>query len=723
MEPLRVAGEPAEVVATLRGWLDAADPPPLVVETSGSTGAPKRVLLSRRAVLASVAATARRLGSEGRWALRLPASYVAGVQVIVRSLVAGHEPVLDGWADDRGSATHTSLVPTQLHRLLDSAAGRRGAGGDGRGAARRRTRSTRGCGSGRRRPGSGWWRPTAWPRPAGAASTTATPSTGSRSRSATDGRIRIGGPTLFDGYDGDPAATAEALVDGWFLTSDAGRLDEDGRLHVLGRLDDVVVSGGVNVPTPAVAARLREHPDVADAAVVGVPDEEWGNRVVAFVVGSLDARRRARLGGRRPTRARGRRARSSWSTRSRCWPTARSTGWPCRPERGSGDEGLVDPDAHPVPRHHRPRGGADRGRGRVGRVEPVPGVRRPRSPSRGCAAPRRRRPATGRSRCATRVPVNVTVPAVDPETAHRITRDGGCRTAKVKVAEPGQTLADDEARLEAVRDALGPDGRIRVDANGGWDVDAAVAAIAALDRAAGGLEYVEQPCATVEDLAAVRRRVDVPIAADESIRRAADPYRVRDLEAADVAVLKVQPLGGVRACLRIAEDIGLPVVVSSALETSVGIAAGRRARRRAARAALRLRPGDRAAAHRRRRRRAAAAGRRRAAGDPAGRRPGGARPARRRARPGGPLGAPAGRRTAGSASVTSTLLARGVVGALIEAGRHRRRARAGIAQRAPRLRGVRRGRGRPAAAPHPHRRADRRLPRAGAEPHAAHPPP
>lgn len=172
------------------------------------------------------------------------------------------------------------------------------------------------------------------------------------------------------------------------------------------------------------------------------------------------------------------------------------------------------------------------------------------------------------------IPVNVTVPAVDPETAHRIVTRGGCATAKVKVAEPGQSLADDQSRLEAVRDALGPAGAIRVDANGGWGVDAAVAAIVALDRAAGGLEYAEQPCAAVEDLARVRRRVDVPIAADESIRRAADPYRVRDLEAADIAVLKVQPLGGVRACLRIAEDIGLPVVVSSALETSVGIAAG-----------------------------------------------------------------------------------------------------------------------------------------------------
>ncbi|MBZ5740420.1 o-succinylbenzoate synthase [Nocardioides mangrovi] len=172
------------------------------------------------------------------------------------------------------------------------------------------------------------------------------------------------------------------------------------------------------------------------------------------------------------------------------------------------------------------------------------------------------------------VPVNVTVPAVGPEQAHEIVRRGGCRTAKVKVAEPGQTRADEQARLEAVRDALGPDGRVRIDVNGLWDVDTAVAAIGVLDRAAGGLEYVEQPVATVEDLAVVRRRVDVPVAADESIRRAEDPYRVRDLAAADVAVLKVQPLGGVRACLRIAEEIGLPVVVSSALETSVGIAAG-----------------------------------------------------------------------------------------------------------------------------------------------------
>ncbi|WP_435742899.1 o-succinylbenzoate synthase [Nocardioides sp. SYSU DS0663] len=174
----------------------------------------------------------------------------------------------------------------------------------------------------------------------------------------------------------------------------------------------------------------------------------------------------------------------------------------------------------------------------------------------------------------TSVPVNVTVPAVDAARAHAIVVAGGCTTAKVKVAEPGQAPGEDEARLEAVRDALGPAGKVRIDVNGGWSVEEALARLPVLDRAAGGLEYVEQPCADVEELAAVRRAVDVPVAADESIRRAADPYRVRDLEAADVAVLKVQPLGGVRACLRIADDIGLPVVVSSALESSVGLAAG-----------------------------------------------------------------------------------------------------------------------------------------------------
>jgi O-succinylbenzoate synthase len=173
------------------------------------------------------------------------------------------------------------------------------------------------------------------------------------------------------------------------------------------------------------------------------------------------------------------------------------------------------------------------------------------------------------------IPVNVTVPAVGPAEAFAIVRaSGGCRTAKVKVGEPGQSETDDLARLEAVRGALGREGKIRIDVNGLWDVDTAIRLLPVYDRNAGGLEYVEQPCATVEELAAVRRKTNVLVAADESIRRAEDPMRVVSLDAADIAVLKVQPLGGVRACLRIAEQIGLSVVVSSALESSIGIAAG-----------------------------------------------------------------------------------------------------------------------------------------------------
>jgi O-succinylbenzoate synthase len=175
------------------------------------------------------------------------------------------------------------------------------------------------------------------------------------------------------------------------------------------------------------------------------------------------------------------------------------------------------------------------------------------------------------------IPVNSTIPAVGPDQAYQIARAAGCRTAKVKVAERGQTLTDDTARLEAVRDALGPDGKLRIDANGGWSVEQALRAVSQLNRF--DLEYVEQPCATTEELADLRRQLahsgqSVRVAADESIRRAQDPYEVAERQAADIAVLKVQPLGGVRACLQIAERIGLPVVVSSALETSIGIRAG-----------------------------------------------------------------------------------------------------------------------------------------------------
>ena len=171
----------------------------------------------------------------------------------------------------------------------------------------------------------------------------------------------------------------------------------------------------------------------------------------------------------------------------------------------------------------------------------------------------------------TRIPINATVPAVPAAAvADVLARFPGARTAKVKVAEPGQSLADDVARVNAVR-ALVP--AVRVDANGGWDVAEAVAAAQAL-TADGPLEYLEQPCATVPELAEVRRRVAVPVAADESIRKADDPLHVVRCGAADIAVLKVAPLGGVRAMLAIAGQIDVPIVVSSALDSAVGIGAG-----------------------------------------------------------------------------------------------------------------------------------------------------
>jgi o-succinylbenzoate synthase len=167
-----------------------------------------------------------------------------------------------------------------------------------------------------------------------------------------------------------------------------------------------------------------------------------------------------------------------------------------------------------------------------------------------------------------RIDVNATVPAVDAARVPEIlARFPGARTAKVKVAEPGQTLDDDVARVEAVR-ALVP--TVRVDANGAWSVDEAAAAVAAL----GPLEYLEQPCATVDELAELRRRIDVPVAADESIRKSTDPLAVVRAGAADIAVLKVAPLGGISALLDIAAQIDIPVVVSSALDSAVGIAIG-----------------------------------------------------------------------------------------------------------------------------------------------------
>jgi o-succinylbenzoate---CoA ligase len=291
-----VGGGTAEVVAALRDWLALmAEPTPLVVETSGSTGVPKRVELARHAVLASVHASARRLGTDGQWLLALPAAYVAGVQVICRSLVAGHEPVevhgsfaetLEALPHHRDVPLFTSLVPTQLHRLLVDE--------HEVGALRRLHTILLGGGpidpALRRRAADAGLHVVATygaSETAGGCVYDGYPLDGVAVAIGADGRIRLGGPTLFEGYVDDAELTASTLVDGWFLTSDAGRLDDDGRLEVLGRLDDVVVSGGVNVPLAAVARRLRAHPAVEVAEVLGVRDEEWGHRVVAFVVGAV----------------------------------------------------------------------------------------------------------------------------------------------------------------------------------------------------------------------------------------------------------------------------------------------------------------------------------------------------------------------------------------------------------------------------------------------------
>ncbi len=170
--------------------------------------------------------------------------------------------------------------------------------------------------------------------------------------------------------------------------------------------------------------------------------------------------------------------------------------------------------------------------------------------------------------------VNATVPAVPAaDVAGVLARFPGCRTAKVKVAEPGSSLADDIARVRAVREVLGPEGRVRIDANAAWNVDEAEHALRAL--APFDLEYVEQPCATADELADLRRRtkyLHVPVAADESIRRSADPFRAA--AAVDVVIIKAAPLGGIDAALGLARMLSRPAVVSSALDTSVGLAMG-----------------------------------------------------------------------------------------------------------------------------------------------------
>ena len=300
-----VTGTPAEVERLVAEWIQApggesaAEPAPLTVRTSGSSGEPKQVALTRAAVVASATATLSRIGGPGRWVLALPPHHVAGLQVIVRSVLSGSSPVV--LADHGGLAAaaaalrstpgaapgsarrYCALVPTQLHRMLadphDTAAlasfdavlvGGAAASPDLIRRAREqgaRVVTTYGM-----------------TETCGGCVYDGAPLDQVRVRLGDDSRVEIAGPVLFAGYADDPALTASVLRDGWLRTSDLGRLDADGRLEILGRLDDMVVSGGVNVSLPAVERRLLSHPAIRQVAVVGVPDAEWGTRVLAVLV-------------------------------------------------------------------------------------------------------------------------------------------------------------------------------------------------------------------------------------------------------------------------------------------------------------------------------------------------------------------------------------------------------------------------------------------------------
>ena len=284
-----VRGTAGDLVALLAEWDAAPDPEPLVIETSGSTGRPKRVVLARAAMRASVAATHERLGGPGQWVLNLPPTYVAGVQVLFRSVVAGMAPVItsdlgEALEQMTGERRYVSLVPTQLQRVvaaqelallarfdavlvgggpLDPAV--RAAAED----AGVRVVQTYGMSE-----------------TCGGCVYDGDPLDGVAVKIDSDGQVLLDGPVLFEGYEGDPERTAAVLHDGWLRTADLGRLDDDGRLQVLGRVDDVVISGGVKVPGAVVARMVERHPAVTAAEVVGVPDEEWGERVVAVVTAS-----------------------------------------------------------------------------------------------------------------------------------------------------------------------------------------------------------------------------------------------------------------------------------------------------------------------------------------------------------------------------------------------------------------------------------------------------
>lgn len=277
----------------------------LIVGTSGSTGIPKRAVLSAAAVLASARATHERLGGPGQWVLTMPARHIAGVQVLVRSMLAADAGVdrslrvLDNRAGfdvvafaqltgqlDAGRA-YTAMVPTQLARLLAAPVGRLAlrrydailVGG----AATAPNLLARAADAGARVLTTYGMSETA-----GGCVYAGEPLCCTAFRLQHD-RVLLGGDTLASGYLGDPEASERAFVQyegtRWFVTDDVGHLDQAGRLRVDGRADDVVNTGGLKVaPRLVEDAALAHLPGVAEAVVVGLPDAEWGQVVVLAVV-------------------------------------------------------------------------------------------------------------------------------------------------------------------------------------------------------------------------------------------------------------------------------------------------------------------------------------------------------------------------------------------------------------------------------------------------------
>jgi len=292
---LLVALRPARLV-TADGVSPCPEPAPvvagtaLVIATSGSTGEPKGVVLSSAALSSSNTASLARIGAchGERWLCCLPLHHIAGLQVVLRSRALGREPLLQPRFDVAAVATavqasdvvHVSLVPTQLSRLLDAGTDLRGCrtvllgGAPASAALLRRAR----------RLGLAVVTTYGMSETCGGCVYDGVPLAGVEIAIDDDGIIHIDGPVLFDGYRLRPELSAAVLQDRGLRTDDLGRIGADGRLEVLGRADDVIISGGHKVPAAEVNALLASHPGVAEAAVFPRPDADWGQRVVAAVV-------------------------------------------------------------------------------------------------------------------------------------------------------------------------------------------------------------------------------------------------------------------------------------------------------------------------------------------------------------------------------------------------------------------------------------------------------